>query len=236
MNRVVWGMPTHEEMENPKPLTEYAGCIIGPLTPKWHCEVCDSKVIPELNPKSGICLHEAPEEVSKGLNFVISRLEEFIADDENVYELIRVACPGLEAETYPEGDLENHKLHGDSLRIRVCGCQDFELFFDGFAISRELELESLYHGHIEEREEETHFTFEPLQNLSSKLTDLYFGSTLLSELVDLIGESVMTGCKRDFICEGPQAWEMVADFWVDQKDFFPNFWRFRHEASGPSQI
>jgi hypothetical protein len=102
MNRVVWGMPTHEEMENPKPLTEYAGCIIGPLTPKWHCEVCDSKVIPELNPKSGICLHEAPEEVSKGLNFVISRLEEFIADDENVYELIRVACPGLEAETYPD--------------------------------------------------------------------------------------------------------------------------------------
>jgi hypothetical protein len=238
MNRVVWGMPTHEEMDNPKPLTEYAGCIIGPLTPKWHCEVCDNQVIPELNPKSGICLHEAPKEVRKGLNFVISRLDQFTGDGEDSHELIGIACPGAEPEVYSERDITNHKLHGDSLRIRICACLDFELYFDGFAISRTLDLDSPYHGQIKEREQETEFTFDPLKNLNSKLADLYFGSTILNDLVDLIGESVMNGCQNDFICEDSRNWKVIADFWVHQKELFPNFWLDRENASGhnPEQV
>ena len=233
MNRVVWGMPTDEEMENPKPMTEYAGCIIGPLTPKWHCEVCNSEVIPDLNPKSGICLREAPEEVRKGLNLVVGRLQEFAGNDDDAGEMIRIICPGLDPDSYPERDLENHKLHGDFLRIMICGCQNFDVFLDGFAISTQVEFESLYHGgHLERHERETHFTLESLQNLSRKLPDLYFGSTILGDLVDLIGESVVATCKKDFMCEDSENWQMIADHWVYQEALFPDFWLDRHRLGG----
>lgn len=230
MNRVVWGMPASDEMENPKPMTEYAGCIIGPFTPKWHCEVCNSQVIPDLNPKSGICLTEAPEEFRRGINFVVSRLEEFAGSDENISELIEVFCPGFEPETSSEEDVRNHKLHGDCLRIKVCDCQNFDVFLDGFGISRDVELESLYHGHLEFNEVATEFSVESMQSLSGKLTDLYFGSNVLGDLVGLIGESVMTGCQKDFICEGSNYWEILADYWVLEEELFPDYWLFKRNG------
>lgn len=227
MNLVIWGMPSAEEMENRKPLTEYTGCIIEPFTPKWRCEVCSSKIIPDLHPKSGICLKEAPAEVRKGINSFVNRISVFAGDDEPLSELIDVRCPGLDPEQFLDREVVVHKDHGDYLQISICNCQTLLLFFDGFGLSELTVFESLYHGDLEEREELSEFRFEPLAVSSGRLADIVFGNFAFSELIDIIGEAVAVGCQRDFVCESSRNWEMIADYWAHREEMFPDFWLVR---------
>lgn len=228
MNRVIWGMPSSEEMDSPKPRTEYTGCIVGPLTPKWHCDVCGSQVIPELNPKSGMCLYEAPQEISKAINSVVSRLNQLSGQEDNSDPAVQVLCPARDPENYSQQEIDAHENHGDCLRVVICGCQDFDLFLDGTVAHRQVELESLYHGDLEEQTATHKTTFEPMQNLAGNLSDLLFGNEIFSELVDLIGEAKVAGCKRDFVCEDSQYWDLIADFWVNRSQLFPGFWLERN--------
>ena len=95
-------------------------------------------------------------------------------------------------------------------------------------MSRELSLESLYHGHLEESLGYRQFSVDSIKDLPRILTDLYIGSTVLSDLIDLIGEKAMIGCQKDFICEDSRNWELLAYYWANQKELFPNYWLDRH--------
>ena len=227
MNRVVWGMPTIEEMENPKPMTEYSGCIIGPDTPKWHCEVCGSSVIPTLHPKSGICLHEAPVEVRQAIKMLAMRIEQFAGDFDLGGPPIEIFCPGFDSEWLDGETIDNHAQHGDCFRITVCGCQSFDVFFDGFGVSSDIELGRTSAGYLEELDRGNFFELDSLRISPSRLPDLMFGSKAMAELVETIGESKMVGCRRDFICETSRNWELLADYWVEHDDLFPNRWLYK---------
>ena len=230
MNRVVWGMPTIEEMENPKPMTEYAGCIVGPETPKWHCENCGSQVIPGFTPQSGHCLKEAPILLKEALERLIEKVLSFSGnwDAEEDEPPIFLDCPESNKGYWLEEEEDNHRSHGDSIYITICGCQSLRVFLDGSAVlsTRKVVWGDL--GAEGDYEQTTSLRVESMVNLQNKMADLIFGNSVFRDLIRIIGEQAAGGCQKDLYCEDePRIWQILCDYAWAREGLFPEYWNPR---------
>lgn len=219
MYRVIRGMPTQDELENPKPMTEYAGCIIGPLTPKWQCQICGYKVLPQANPSSGICIQEAPDRVVRSFETLVERIVAFASPVDHHEQLIELVCP-LQISNSPDDEaLVDHKQHGDHINIHVCSCHQIKVFLDGAVFGMTTERKGLYHGHLEERFGGYIDLLPSFTNLPKRVPELLFGNALFEELIDLIGFHAATGCAKDGEHEDLTGdWAILADYW-EQREF-----------------
>jgi hypothetical protein len=155
MNKVVWGMPIQDDYENADDFTEFRGCIITEPTETWRCDFCDSKIIPSHTPEGGLCIEEAPVQLTKALRVFASRINQiadlhYLPDSIERSQVATLECGGYEAldrkgfgysfdhltpEQTPGLTLPDlfsaHEKKGDFLAVEVCPNLELRFYFNG---------------------------------------------------------------------------------------------------------
>lgn len=101
MNKVVWGMTSQDDYENADDFTEFRGCIITEPTESWRCDFCNSKIIPSHTPEGGLCLEEAPAQLTNALRVFASRINQiadlyYLPDSIERSQVATLQCGGYE--------------------------------------------------------------------------------------------------------------------------------------------
>jgi hypothetical protein len=155
MNKVVWGMPMPDDYENADDFTEFRGCIITEPTETWRCDFCDSKIIPSHTPEGGLCIEEAPAQVTNALRVFASRINQiadlhYLPDSIERSQVATLECGGYEAlnrqglgysfdhfaadETLglalPD-PFNAHEKKGDFLAVEFCPNLELRFYFNG---------------------------------------------------------------------------------------------------------
>jgi hypothetical protein len=182
MTQMVYGLPSTEAYESRGEFTEYRGLRVIGESEDWRCSRCDSKVIPEFTPASGICSEEAPAQLLKALNKFVERLSLSAALDywekSNPPEsTVSIVCGGPSLEFAIDADPE-HSSRGDWLEIQVCHCLTLKIYFNGTGqlIDKTYEGSSLADD-LERYEQD--FVFPSSANAISEIDDLINGKEFL---------------------------------------------------------
>jgi hypothetical protein len=155
MNKVVWGMPMQDDYENADDFTEFRGCIITEPTETWRCDFCDSKIIPSHTPEGGLCVEEAPAQLTNALKVFASRINQiadlhYLPDSIERSQVATLVCGGYEAlnrrgfgYTFDNLTAEQtlglmlpdpfnaHEKKGDFLAVEVCPNLELRFYFNG---------------------------------------------------------------------------------------------------------
>mgnify|MGYP007092089904 CR=1 FL=1 len=147
MNKVLWGMASQVDYENADDFTEFRGCIITEPTESWRCDFCDSRIISSHAPKSGLCIEEAPSQLSNALRVFAYRINK-IADLHDARDSMEgplvatIECGGyyevLNRRWFSDAldhltshPINTHEYKGDFLSVVVCPNIELRFFFDG---------------------------------------------------------------------------------------------------------
>jgi hypothetical protein len=198
MSEVLYGMYVPNDDEPVNPFKEFRGCIVMEPIENWRCSHCDSKIVPRLTPKAGICLDEGPAQLNIALRLFASRINRIAVDhysstiqsNENFAELICDAYNkygefdwqyGI-AENFEStmGLVRNHKQHGDHLLITICPSLEWRIYFDGTGQV----LEARNAGEISNQNQAAKdLDFPEFTNLHTKLDELITGQNLIHQVI-----------------------------------------------------
>lgn len=195
MNKVIYGMPTAEDFASRDPFTEFRGCFVTDPAEDWRCSHCDSKIIPRLTPKVGVCLEEAPQQLNNAIQLFVSRINNIAVDyylgkvdgSENAAELKCVAPINFGEFDWPDAVIEltsglgqQHKQTGDFLSVRICPNLEWQIRFHG---SSQVVARNDLQSFQDEVKVLVDIDVPDFTNLHTKLDDLVTGKHLLHQVV-----------------------------------------------------
>lgn len=205
MSKVVYGMYVPDDPAVSDPFTEFRGCIVMEPAEDWRCSHCDSKIIPRLTSKSGVCLDEAPLQLNTALKLFASRInaiaeEHYFGKDEDSQQAASLKCeaynkfgefdwPGEDPEFRPELG-QQHKQRGDFLWIRVCPSLEWQIYFDG---SSQVVMANGAEKMFKQPQVVNEIGFPLFTKLHTKLDELVTGQAILHEVIKGI-LSIQTTC------------------------------------------
>jgi hypothetical protein len=232
MNKVLWGMPSQDDYENADDFTEFRGCIITEPTESWRCDFCDSKIIPSHTPKSGLCIEEAPGQLTNALQIFAFRINQiadlhYSMDSMQRSQVATIECSGYDAlDRRGFGDsldhltadqmlrlmmpdpINAHEGKGDFLSVAVCPNIELRFFFDG---TGELVTQGEASKHnLSQPRDLYDFDASEFSNVDAQIQDLIAGRKLLLAVTDVILKTQDT-CDAES-CKHPEsgAWEELA--------------------------
>ena len=236
MNKVLWGMPSQDDYENADDFTEFRGCIITEPTESWRCDFCDSKIIPSHTPKSGLCIEEAPSQLTNALRVFASRINQiadhyYLPDSIERSQVATLECGGYEALNrqgfgYPFDHLtaeqtigltlpdpfNAHEKKGDFLAVQVCPNLELRFYFNGT-------VELVSHGSANKHSSSQlrdfyDFGCPEFSIVETQIEDLIAGKKLLLAVTSMILKTKDT-CDAES-CDHSEsgAWEELPDLQV----------------------
>ena len=232
MNKVLWGMPSQDDYENADDFTEFRGCIITEPTESWRCDFCDSKIIPSHTPKSGLCIEEAPGQLTNALQIFAFRINQiadlhYSMDYMERSQVATIECSGYDAlDRRGFGDsldhltadqmlrlmmpdpINAHERKGDFLSVAVCANIELRFFFDG---TGELVTQGEASKHnLSQPRDLYDFDASEFSSIETQIEDLIAGRKLLLAVTDVILKTQDT-CDAES-CKHPEsgAWEELA--------------------------
>lgn len=232
MFKVIHGLPRQDEFENPPPFTEFAGCIITGLSPDFRCQNCDSKVIKDITPKSGVCFAELPFKQREAIRVFERRVELALYPVGPDPEKVEVLCPhesydyGYMDHENLERDLRYHNAHGDFLKIELCECTEVRFpLAGGEPILRRRVTNDDDPWDIKESIDE--YTLDSISlNLSQ---DSIEELMVWPQPLDAVLNALLPEAGHDYLCEGGSSFVVEAALSGD------NTWPSRLDESSTAQ-
>ena len=234
MNKVLWGMPSQDDYETADDFTEFRGCIITEPTESWRCDFCDSKIIPSHTPKSGLCIEEAPSQLTNALRVFASRINQiadhyYLPDSIERSQVANLECGGYETLnrqgfgysfehltveqtlgiTLPD-PFNAHEKKGDFLAVEVCPNLELRFYFNG---TGELVTHVAASKQNPSQPRDLYdFDASEFSNIDTQIQDLIAGNTLLLAVTARILKTQDT-CDAEF-CDHPESggWEELNSF------------------------
>jgi hypothetical protein len=233
MNKVLWGMPSQDDYENANDFTEFRGCIITEPTESWRCDFCDSKIIPSHTPKSGLCIEEAPGQLTNALQIFAFRINQIAdlhhsMDSMQRSQVATIECSGYDAlDRRGFGDsldhltadqmlrlmmpdpISAHERKGDFLSVAVCPNIELRFFFDG---TGELVTQGEASKHnLSQPRDLYDFDASEFSSVETQIEDLITGSKLLLVVTSMI-------LKTQDTCEEESCDHLEAGSWEELEE------------------
>jgi hypothetical protein len=234
MNKVVWGMPMQDDYENADDFTEFRGCIITEPTETWRCDFCDSKIIPSHTPEGGLCIEEAPAQLTNALRVFASRINQiadlhYLPDSIERSQVATLECGGYEALnrkgfdysfdhftaeqtlglTLPD-PFNTHEKKGDFMAVEVCPNLELRFYFNG---TGELVTHvAASQQNLSQPRDLYDFEAPEFSAIETQIQDLIVGNKLLLAVTAIILKTQDT-CDAES-CDHPESrgWEELNSF------------------------
>lgn len=223
MTEVVWG--AKEELQLATDSIDYRLEPKRPDSEDWICNNCDARIVKEFTSESGLCLMEAPKQVVNAVAVFCDILADFLEpfkgtdDPTGVFEgdfrekQVELGCQNdeysaeeLDGADDPVGQFQylhalDHRNHGDSIDVRVCGHTTLRVFFDGTVRAYSITYEGGY-GPFPDQETFTvrESSVESIRNPHQKVSEWILGEPLY-DVVHAIG----TAYCNEYLCEHEDA-------------------------------
>ena len=234
MNKVVWGMTSQDDYENADDFTEFRGCIITEPTESWRCDFCDSKIIPSHTPEVGLCLEEAPAQLTNALRVFASRINQiadlyYLPDSIERSQVATLECGGYEALNRPgfgysfehltaeqtlgltlPDPFNAHEKKGDFLAVEVC--PNLELRFDFNGTGELVTHVAASKKNLSQPRDLYDFDAPEFSAIETQIQDLIAGNKLLLAVTAMILKTQDT-CDAE-TCDHPESggWEELNGF------------------------
>lgn len=234
MNKVVWGMTSQDDYENADDFTEFRGCVIAEPTETWRCDFCDSKIVPSHTPEVGLCLEEAPAQLTNALRVFASRINRivdlhYLPDSVERSQVATLECGGCEALSrrgfgYSFDHLaadqtlglmlpdpfNAHEKKGDFLAVEVCPNLELRFYFNG---TGELVTHvAASKQNLSQPRDLYDFDAAEFSGIETQIEDLIAGNKLLIAVMDRILKTQDT-CDTEY-CDHPEsgAWKNLEEY------------------------
>lgn len=234
MNKVVWGMTSQDDYANADDFTEFRGCIITEPTETWRCDFCDSKIIPSHTPQGGICIEEAPAQLTNALRVFASRINQ-IADPHYLPDSIErsqsatLNCSGFEVLDaqglghsfehltvdqargimFPDS-FNAHEKKGDFLAVEVCPNLELRFYFNG---TGELVTHvAASKQNLSQPRDLYDFDASEFSGIETQIEDLITGNKLLLAVTAMILQTQDTCDAESCDHPGSGAWQNLEEF------------------------